>query len=492
MKALAVWLLLGSSAHAAIWYVSASAGSDATGSGLQSSPFLTLQFALSKAMPGDRVLVEDGSYAGGLLTGQGTAGALITIAAIHPGLAILESSNEPLGIGSGSAYLVVDGFEVRNSVANTVHVVNAHDITLSNLYVHDAGLESDVILIEQSQRIVLEGVQAARPGMHVGLPPARDCIELVGVTDSTVGGSFIHDGAGVLIEARGVSQNIVFERNVIGDQHDLGDSPPAVGLGGLSASPLPGAAQYEVSGIVFRNNIVYGAANGAVGVTDAQHVAIANNLLLDVDRVGIEFRAGAGGAHASDDVQVVNTLFVDTRGTMPAPFQRSTDALTNFAASFDVYFNKGALVPPPIGGVPADTTGRLDIDPGVPAAQVFASWDDAVAALKPSASGPAVTPGADSSLAPFEVADDILGLSRGGRRDRGPYGFAVAIDGATTPDLGPGSDGSDGGSAGNPGGGFLPAREGCACSLGAEAASAAGGWLACAGLLLGLFVRRRR
>src|SRR5439155_17696671 len=142
------------------------------------------------AMPGDRVLVGDGSYVGGLLTAQGTAAAHITIAAQNPGKAILEGASEPLAIAS-SAYLDVDGFEVRNSVGHLVHVSGSNHLKLSNLYAHDAGMDGDVFFIEQSQSIELAHVTAARPGAHLGVPPARDAIELVGVSNASVHDSFV-------------------------------------------------------------------------------------------------------------------------------------------------------------------------------------------------------------------------------------------------------------------------------------------------------------
>ena len=465
---------------------------DDTAGGSIGTPLRTLPAALARANPGDAIRLRAGSYPGGLLTKQATAAAPIRILSQDgPQLAILENSDEPLRV-TASSWLVFDGLEVRNSITNAVHIDTSHDLTLSNLFVHDAGLDGDVILISQSQRIVIDSVEAARPGPRAGgqLPPFQPCIELIDVDDSVVRRSFIHDGGGSLLLIRGDSQNMVVERNVIGNQRDDGDADPAVGLGGVTDVTLLHGAQFEVSTIVFRNNIVYTAAHGALAISDAQHVAVADNLFLNVDVVVVEFKAGGAPAPGSDDVSFANNLFVDTRGRMPAPFNRVTDTLTNFTAADDVYFNAGAPIPASLGGVPADINepGRLTTDPGVAAPQAFTSRAQAIAALRPSPTGSAATPGLDVSGPPFNVTDDINGFGRNGRNDRGPYVLGSAGSGA---DLG--TSGGGGSTGGGFGGGALPPREGCACELGATPfADVAPFALVLLALLAGQLRRRRR
>ncbi|MDO9022546.1 MAG: hypothetical protein Q8S73_20240 [Deltaproteobacteria bacterium] len=96
--------------------------------------------AVNRANPGDRVLVRVGTYAGGgWIQRSGTATAPITVVSVDgPRRAAIQGGGESLRVG-GSAYLVFDGFEVRNSGDNTVHIDNSHHITLRNLYAHDAG-----------------------------------------------------------------------------------------------------------------------------------------------------------------------------------------------------------------------------------------------------------------------------------------------------------------------------------------------------------------
>jgi hypothetical protein len=464
----------------------ATTGSDAN-PGTIDRPKATLTAAAAAARPGDTVHVAAGSYLGGLFNQQGTAALPIRFLSEQPLGAILENGNEPLRVGGGGAYLEFVGFEVRNSMSNAIHIhENAHHITLSNLRVHDAGLDGTVILVNDAHHVIIDRVDAFNPGASAINPAQfRNVVELVNVADSVVSRSWIHNGAGVLLSARGSSERIVIERNVIGAQDGSAGADPALGLGGVSdVAQLK--TPNEITQVRVVNNIVYAAGAGAVAIYDAKGAYLANNLFLNNDRVVIEFRAGGGSALGSDDVQLANNIFADTRGTLATPFARASHTLTNFVASFGLYWNNGLSIPPATGGVPADTTenGRITTDPKLAGAVGFTSWQDAVVKSRPGPMSGAETPGADTSLAPFLVLDDINGFVRGMRRDRGPYNLGVAPDGDG------GTIGGDGSSSGSPlgpgGGGVLPAR---GCDFGGAPAAGGGALLALL-LLVGLSRKR--
>jgi hypothetical protein len=465
----------------------ATTGSDAN-PGTIDRPKATLTSAAAAAKAGDTVHVAAGSYLGGLFNQQGTAALPIRFVSDQPLAAVLENGNEPLRVGGGAAYLEFIGFEVRNSMSNAVHVhENAHHILLSNLRVHDAGLDGVLILVNDAHHVIIDRVDAFNPGASATNPAQfRNVVELINVADSVVSRSFIHNGAGVLLSARGSSQRIVIERNVIGQQDASADAEPALGLGGVTdAAQLK--TPNEITQVRVVNNIIYAAGRGAVGIYDAQGAYLANNLFLNNDRVVIEFRAGGGSALGSDDVQFANNIFADTRGSLATPFARASHTLTNFAASFGLYWNNGLVIPPATGGVPADTTenGRITTDPKLSGAVSFANLDDAVTKSRPGPMSSAETPGADTSLPPFLVSDDILGFLRGPRHDRGPYNLGISPngDGGTM-----GGDGSSTGEKPPPGGGGqLPPRSGCDFG-GAQAAG--GGALLALLLLLGLSRKR--
>lgn len=417
------------------YYVDPS-GSDRN-AGTDVAPFATFQYAMRVALAGDRVLVRAGTYAGGgVIVTAGTASAPVQMLSIDgPRRAIIEGGNEALRVGAGAAYLVFDGFEVRNSGDNAVHLDGgAHHIWLRNLYAHDAGPDGDVAKVNQCHHIYIEGCEFARPGRRLsGVNPYQECLDLLDVDDAVIRDSFLHDGGSALLTVKGGSRNAVIERNVIADQR-AGASDPAVGLGGVTDKKLLGGERYEIINVIFRNNIVQNTSTGAIGIYDGQGVYLADNLLVNNDGVLVEFRAGSGPDKRSATVRIFGHLFVDTRGRMPEPYRRASDGLTDFTTSNNLFWNAGAPLPSSSLINLAVQPGHLVADPGV----VSASGDRAtrIAAMMPSPIGPAAGTGLDLRGTPFFVLDDINAVSRGSARDRGPY----LLTGRTAPALGTGPE----------------------------------------------------
>ncbi|MBL8604703.1 MAG: right-handed parallel beta-helix repeat-containing protein [Myxococcales bacterium] len=398
--------------------------------GTRAQPIDTMQNALRRARPGDRVLVSAGVYpGGGWIDARGTAEAPITVVSAH-GLhrAVLEGGREGLRIGDGGAYLVFEGLEVRNTTDNVVHIDgDSHHITLRHLYAHDAGTEGDVLKVNQAHHIVVERSEFARPGRR--LPPNenpyQECIDFVATDEVIVRDSYIHDGGGNLLYAKGGSQGVVFERNVIADQR-AGAADPMVGLGAVTDRNLIAhGGSFEIYDVVFRNNIVVSGRHGALAIYDGRNVNIANNLFVDNDRVLVEFRAGNGSAARSEGVRLVNNVFVDTRGSMPGPLVRQSHGVEGLFLSHNAYYNRGQAVPTSALSELAAQDGYLSEDPRI----ALATGDRRVLmrALRPAEGSPLAASGFDSAAEPYEVTRDISNLTRDGRRDRGPWNLGVAL-----------------------------------------------------------------
>ena len=383
----------------------------------------SLAAAINRANPGDRILVPAGTYAGGgWIERSGTAAAPITVvSADGPRRAVIQGGGEALRVGN-SAYLVFDGFEVRNAGDNCVHVDNSHHVTLRNLYVHDAGVDGDAVKVNQSHHITVERSELARPGPRSagGPNPYQECLDFVDVDDSAIRDNFIHDGGSMLAYVKGGSRNPVIERNVFSQQR-AGASDPVVGLGGYTDSELLGGERYEVINAVFRNNVVVGGVAGGLAVYDAQGAYVANNLFLNNDAAVVDFRAGNGPAGGSTNVQVVNNLVVDTRGRMPTPFRRSGHTLSGLATSYNTFWNNGAALPTSSLLTLAAQVGHLATNPLVSAPAATAARDVVLAAVRPRAGSPAAATGLVASASPFGVTDDIALVARGSSRDRGPF-----------------------------------------------------------------------
>lgn len=379
--------------------------------------------AINHAAPGDRVLVRAGIHPGGAwIERSGTLVAPITILSSDgPRQGVIAGGTESLRIGN-SSYLVFDGLEVRDSADNTIHIDSAsHHVTLRNVYAHDAGHNGDVLKVNQCHHIVIERSEFARPGARdAGVEnPYQECIDFVDVDDSAIRDCWIHDGGSMLLFVKGGSRDTVLERNVFSQQR-AGASDPMVGLGGATDLNLLGGEQYEALGVVFRNNIITGATMGAIGVYDANGAYIANNLLLNNDRVLVEFRAGNGPAARSTAVRIANNLFVDTRGAMPIPYLRSSHGLTDFATTSNLFWNSGRPIPLSIGTLDAaGQPGHLVADPFVTA--VAGDRASIVFNARPMAGSAARGTGINTSLAPYGVTDDIALVARMVPYDRGPY-----------------------------------------------------------------------
>ncbi len=463
---------LASTAAAADLYVAPTGRSG--NAGTLAAPLDRITTALSRARPGDRVLVRAGTYpGGGWITAAGTAAAPITVLSVDgPRRAVLEGGNETLRIGQGAAYLVFDGLEVRNAGNNVVHIDGgAHHVWLRNVYAHHAGVEGDVVKVNQARSVYLERSEFAFPGVRINNEnPSQECVDFLDTDDAAVRDSYIHDSGNMLMYAKGGSQGVVFENNVLAVQ-GAGSIDPMVGLGAVTDAALLDGAEFEVIDVVFRNNIVLGGVAGAVGVYDGRNVVIANNLFLNNDGGVVEFRAGAGPLQRSETVAFINNLVIDTRGRMPTPLRRSSHDLTGLVVSYTLFWNAGLDIPDsPLLALPAQP-GHLVADPGIALPAVVGDRAALLVALIPAADGPASMSGADTAVEPFRVVRDIRGVPRNGRHDRGPW-F-----------LGPVPVTADAG-------GHEPSS-GMGCTT-HPATTVRGGWLTVGLLLAGMFWRRRR
>ncbi len=128
-----------SQAGAADYYVSPT-GSDAN-AGTQSAPFRTIGRAYSRAVGGDRILAQPGTYTdyqsgwGLHLNKSGTASAPITIKSVQRGLAIINAgsqSNRPYAFYVDGAYNVIDGFKITGAPNSAVTIWGSNNRFVNN------------------------------------------------------------------------------------------------------------------------------------------------------------------------------------------------------------------------------------------------------------------------------------------------------------------------------------------------------------------------
>ena len=111
------------------------AGEDADARGAEAKPVKSFQFAVDRALPGDRVVVRPGVYGGDtLLMHGGVEGAPITLEAAKRGEAVLDSARETYCLLrlDGASHVVVRDFVMRSYAQDGagVYVADSSDVTI--------------------------------------------------------------------------------------------------------------------------------------------------------------------------------------------------------------------------------------------------------------------------------------------------------------------------------------------------------------------------
>jgi hypothetical protein len=120
-------------------------GSDAGGDGSVARPFASLKRGADRAQAGDTVLVHRGTYSLSgeqFIAARGTENAWITLKAAPAEKVILDASGARLPdlyrgiITFGGAYVIFEGFEIRNSPGSGIKFYQAQHIRVQNSLVH--------------------------------------------------------------------------------------------------------------------------------------------------------------------------------------------------------------------------------------------------------------------------------------------------------------------------------------------------------------------
>ena len=134
-------------------YFVATTGSDSN-AGTLAAPFLTITKGYSTALPGDTVIVKDGTYSSTsiLLTlwSGGTAGKYITIKSEHKWGAVLDGGDVATNcfvIYWGTSYVKFQDFEIKRFKEGFGAHDNSHvssNITIQGCKIHDMGVNMDM------------------------------------------------------------------------------------------------------------------------------------------------------------------------------------------------------------------------------------------------------------------------------------------------------------------------------------------------------------
>ncbi len=243
-------------AHAAgnTYYV-AKNGSN-SGSGTETSPWLTIKYAAIRAVAGDTVYVKNGTYNEQIwITSAegargGSAGYPVTIKAYPGHLPIIDGTGLPnvngyMGLVTINVpYINLDGFEIRNNAAYSgVFVADTHNINLSNLNIHNVNWEG--IQVGSSSNVVIDSVQVYNSVSSL----QNESITLKATTNFEIKNSSIHDNKKEGINCKNGSSNGLIHDN---DIYNI----PSDGI----YLETTGIAQSNIS--IYRNRIHTGSGNG--------------------------------------------------------------------------------------------------------------------------------------------------------------------------------------------------------------------------------------
>jgi len=115
-------------------YYVATDGIDAPGRGTAALPWRTIQYAAGQVQAGDTVLINPGTYTGGVtVETSGTASEPITFRANGAGVVINGSGGERDAFFiTWADYIVVDGLTIQNATRAAVRIDNSQHVTVRN------------------------------------------------------------------------------------------------------------------------------------------------------------------------------------------------------------------------------------------------------------------------------------------------------------------------------------------------------------------------
>jgi hypothetical protein len=239
--------------------------------------YATLSAAAADALPGDRIVVHAGRYAGEYIGGlQGTAGMPIAVVGA-PGEDPPVFGDSDTGLQmSDPAYVLLQGFIVESCAQNGINIDDGGDyatpagpVVVRGVTVRDVGSggNEDGLKMSGVDGFVVHGNTIRRWGTGGG-----SAVDMVGCHDGLIAGNRFEHTAGLDgntgVQAKGGCRNVEIRGNLF-----LHAGARGVNMGGSTGDPYfrPAGVGYEASDIRVLANVFVGcqAAAAFVGCEDA-------------------------------------------------------------------------------------------------------------------------------------------------------------------------------------------------------------------------------
>ena len=223
-------------------------------------PYGSLEEAANDAVPGDSIIVHDGTYPGGVFVGdlQGTAAQWISILAA-PGETVIFEGGTNAWQFTDAAYLQIDGFVFQHQTGNGLNFDDggsyetpAHHIIFDHCTFRDMNASGNNDLLK------LSGIDSfvVRNCTFLNGAAGGSGIDMVGCHDSYIYENHFENLGSNSIQAKGGTKNIWIERNTF-----INGGARAVNLGGSTGLQFfrPLDAPYESAELKVHANVFTGS-----------------------------------------------------------------------------------------------------------------------------------------------------------------------------------------------------------------------------------------
>lgn len=297
-------------------YLSPQGSNHARGS--QARPWRTLAAAVKRLQAGDTLLLESGTYRGGVVVAaRGRPGQWITLAAAPHAHVLIDGRGHEDDLyfyndGFRPAYCRVRGLDLVGG-NNYVVKIDVPEVQLLDNDLH--GSHDDILKLVRTAHHIL--VQDNRIHDNAASDGANaQGVDIVGATDVAVVHNQVYNIPSIGMYAKGNARNVVFAHNVLHHIYDRG-----IMLGQSTGKQFlrPGQS-YESYDSVIRDNLIVNTGSACLATSSSWHPQIYGNVCLDVARrmtsgifVSNESELHQGGT----DVAIHNNIVI-LGGTRPA------------------------------------------------------------------------------------------------------------------------------------------------------------------------------
>jgi parallel beta-helix repeat protein len=309
-------------------YYVATTGTDGLGCGTVGSPCRTIQYAAGLVEAGDTVLINPGTYTGGVtVETSGTAGEPITFRANGSGVVINGSGGERDAFFiTWADYIVVDGLTIQNATRAGMRVDNSHHVTVRNCTF--ANNTTWGLFTDFSDYTTVENCESYGAVEEHG-------IYISNSSDyPTIRGNRLHHNHGCGL-------------------HMNGD----ISMGG------DGIISYALieDNIIYENGVAGGSGINMDGVTNS---LIRNNLLYDNHASGISIFQIDGGSGSHDNRVLNNTIVMASDGrwgiNVPGTGDTNNKLFNNIIYNYHSWRGSITIGSPTLSGFESDYNVVMD------------------------------------------------------------------------------------------------------------------------------------